>query len=146
MSLVAIALACILVVLAALHAFWGLGGIWPGTDEASCARAVVGFRGVRKMPPPASAFAVTACLAVAGLWALALGKFVALPIAGPLIAAIGLLIAFIFLGRGIAGFTPPWRRLACEQPFATLDVRYYSPLCIAIGVGLALLAAKEFAA
>ena len=52
-------------------------------------------------------------------------------------------VALVFLGRGIAGFTPAWRRLTPEQPFATLDVRYYSPLCLAIGTGFAALAIKE---
>ena len=30
-----------------------------------------------------------------------------------------------------------------EQPFATLDVRYYSPLCLAIGIGFAALTFTE---
>ena len=57
-----------------------------------------------------------------------------------------MLIALVFLGRGIAGFTPWWRRLAPEQPFARLDVRYYSPLCLLIGLGFAVLAITEFSA
>ena len=32
-------------VIAALHAYWGFGGVWPGTDAASCARTVGGFPG-----------------------------------------------------------------------------------------------------
>lgn len=146
MSMLAVILAAILVVLAALHAYWGLGGLWPGTDEVSCARAVVGFRGVKEMPPSASAFAVAACLVIAAVWALALGNLMTLPLSGTPVALVGLLIALVFLGRGIAGFAPAWRRLACEQPFASLDVRYYSPLCIAIGLGLALLSIREFSA
>ena len=59
-------------------------------------------------------------------------------------AATALLIGVVFLGRGIAGFTPWWRRLAPEQPFARLDVRYYSPLCLLIGLGFAVLAITEF--
>ncbi len=51
--------------------------------------------------------------------------------------------ALVFLGRGVAGFTPAWRRHTPEQPFATLDIRYYSPLCLAIGLGFAALAITE---
>ena len=63
--------------------------------------------------------------------------------ASPLPALAGLAVAFVFLARGIAGFTPAWRRLTPEQPFASLDVRYYSPLCLAIGSGFAALAITE---
>ena len=58
-------------------------------------------------------------------------------------ALAGLAVALVFLGRGVAGFTPAWRRHTPEQPFATLDVRYYSPLCLAIGIGFAALTIKE---
>ncbi|TIX64206.1 MAG: DUF3995 domain-containing protein, partial [Mesorhizobium sp.] len=60
------------------------------------------------------------------------------------LAATALLIALVFLARGIAGFTPWWRRLAPEQPFARLDVNYYSPLCLVVGLGFAFLAITEF--
>jgi hypothetical protein len=61
------------------------------------------------------------------------------------LAGAALFIGLVFLGRGITGFTPAWRRLAPEMPFARLDMRYYSPLCLVIGTGFAILAVQGFA-
>lgn len=135
-------LAAILLLLAALHAYWGVGGFWPGTDAISCARTVGGFSGARAMPGVAACFGVAGALGAAALVALAASG--ALPIAPMLsgIAALG--AALVFLGRGIAGFTPAWRKLTPEQPFARLDIRYYSPLCLAIGAGFVILAFNGF--
>ena len=141
----ALALAVLLVLIAALHAYWGIGGIWPGNDQASCARAVVGFRGVAVMPSPVACFAVTAMILAASLLALALGGFFATPFERRPLAGAALFVGLVFLGRGIAGFTPAWRRLAPEMPFASLDIRYYSPLCLLIGAGFTVLAVEGFA-
>jgi len=42
----------------------------------------------------------------------------------------------IFIGRGILGYLPFWRRRLCAQPFAKLDVWLYSPLCLTLGAAL----------
>jgi hypothetical protein len=137
--LLAVILTLVLTAIAALHAYWGLGGVWPGRDAADCARRTGGFRGARTMPGPAACFAVAVALAIAALIPIFLaGRF------GMLATLAGLAVALVFLGRGVAGFTPAWRRLTPEQPFATLDVRYYSPLCLIIGAGFAALAIEEF--
>ncbi|MER9894606.1 DUF3995 domain-containing protein [Mesorhizobium sp. M0119] len=144
MIILASALSSVLLLITALHVYWGIGGIWPGRDAASCARAVIGFRGVDEMPAPFASFAVAACLGLATLWPMALEGIVATPFPKAGLAATSLLIALVFLARGIAGFTPWWRRLTPEQPFARLDLRYYSPLCLLIGLGFAVLALMEF--
>lgn len=136
--------ALLLFAIAALHAYWGFGGVWPGTDAASCAKTIAGFRGVNTMPGPGASLAVTAALAVAALIALVRGGWLLPPLPGALFALGALGAALVFLGRGIAGFTPAWRRITPEQPFARLDVRYYSPLCLLIGLALLLLALKGF--
>ena len=140
MTPLALALAAVLVLIAALHAYWGIGGTWPGTDPKSCARAVVGFKGVDAMPSPAACFAVAAMIGAASLLALALGGFFASPFERMPLAGAAFFVGLVFLGRGVAGFTPPWRRLASEMPFARLDMRYYSPLCLLIGTGFVVLA------
>ncbi|BBD35489.1 hypothetical protein Amn_03690 [Aminobacter sp. Y103A] len=144
MIVLAFALAFVLYLIAAIHAYWGLGGVWPGTDQASCARAVVGARGIRTMPTPFACFAVTACLIVVTLWPLALVGVFATPFPKPGLAASALMVALVFIGRGIAGFTPAWRRLSPEMPFARLDRQYYSPLCLVIGTGFVILAFNGF--
>lgn len=140
MSVLAVATASVLFLIAALHAYWGMGGVWPGVDEQSCARAVTGFAGRTRMPGPAAAFAVAAVLALAALVALAQGGLVVTPFP-PVLPLLATLAAMtVFLGRGMAGFTPAWRRLTPELPFARLDVILYSPMCLTIGAAFAVLA------
>jgi hypothetical protein len=134
--------ASILVALAALHAYWGVGGFWPGVDAKSCARTVGGFPGATNMPGPAACFAVAAALAVAALVAAAQSGLVTLPLPSGLILVATVGAALVFLGRGIAGFTPAWRRLTPELPFARLDRQYYSPLCLFLGAAFVILASK----
>jgi hypothetical protein len=52
----------------------------------------------------------------------------------------------VFVGRGLAGYVPRWRALFCDEPFATRDKRFYSPLCIVLGLGHAVLGSADFAA
>ncbi|MBX9463314.1 MAG: DUF3995 domain-containing protein [Aquamicrobium sp.] len=139
MTLVATLVALVLALLAALHVYWGLGGVWPGTDQKSCARAIAGFKGIDRMPSPPAAFGVAAALAVAALIALALAGIVTLPLPAALIRLGGLGAALVFLGRGVVGFTPVWRRITPEMPFARNDRLYFSPLCLLIGAGFTLL-------
>ena len=139
MIMLAMVLTVVLAAIAALHVYWGFGGVWPGRDAADCASRTGGFRGARTMPGPAACFAVAAALAIAALIPILLiWQF------GMLAMLAGLAVALVFLGRGIAGFTPAWRRLTPEEPFATLDVRSYSPLCLAIGAGFVALVFREF--
>lgn len=136
---VRLVIALVLAGIAVLHVYWGMGGRWPGTDEETCARAVVGFRGIRNMPSPAAAFAVAIALLAAAWIGLALGDLVAWPLSPSLLALAGLAAAIVFLARGVAGFTPAWRKLAPELPFARNDVRYFSPLCLLLGAGFVFL-------
>jgi len=145
MTALALILAAVLTLIAALHVYWGIGGIWPGSDPRSCARAVVGFAGIEAMPSTFASFVVAAAIIAAALVALALGGLFASPFDQVPLGGAALFIGLVFLGRGIAGFTPAWRRLTPEMPFARLDMRYYSPLCLLIGAGLAFLALQGFA-
>jgi hypothetical protein len=144
-TLFAFVLAAPLVLIAALHVYWGIGGIWPGTDRKSCARAVVGFAGVETMPSAGAALAVAAMIIASALIVLALADVFASPFDQAQLAGAAFFIALAFLGRGLAGFTPAWRRLTPEMPFARLDVRYYSPLCLLLGAGFVVLALEGFA-
>jgi hypothetical protein len=146
MIALALLIAAVLTLIAALHAYWGTGGVWPGMDPKSCARAVGGFAGTETMPSAGPCFAVAAAIATAALLALAAAGVFASPFDRMQLAGAVLFVALVFVGRGIAGFTPAWRRLTPEMPFARLDVRYYSPLCLALGAGLAMLALEGFAA
>ena len=132
----AIALFVVLQTIADLHAAWGFGWRWPAHSEAQLAKTVVGKPGITRMPSLAASLVVAALLAAVSLWPLfAAGLLPALwPLWLTQLAGLGL--AAVFVGRGIAGYIPAWRSRFSEQPFASLDRRIYSPLCLAVGAGI----------
>ena len=139
MTTLAWLLALTLWTIAVIHAYWGLGGVWPAADEISLARAVVGARGVRRMPSPIACAVVAVVLLAAGAWPLMLQNVWPTPLPPWLLGWGGGVIAAILLARGIVANTAPWRRLTPELPFATLDRRIFGPLSIALGLGFVAL-------
>ena len=117
----------VLIPLAVLHVLWGIGFWFPIKDETRLVRAVAGFAGATEMPGavPCALVAVALFMAVSCLW---------WP-PGPLRFLALAVIGVVFLVRGVAAFTPFWRKLTPVEPFATLDRTYYGPLCLAIGLG-----------
>jgi hypothetical protein len=130
MTLLITLMSLILGAVALIHALWGFG-IWvPIRDEAALTRAVVGARGVTRMPGPIPCFlvALALCIVIMALWT-----------SGWLISRVILWLALIiFLGRGLLAYTKPWRRATPEEPFATHDRRIYGPLCLALAAGTTL--------
>ena len=135
-----LSLTLILALLAAAHAWWALGRIWPAQSEAGLARAVIGEGRVR-MPPPWQCAAVAAALALVAAWPWAI---LAWP-ASPLILIGSIVIGAIFFIRGSAGYSPRWRGRFGAEPFRTRDFYIYSPLCLAIGVAFIKLLTREMA-
>ncbi len=130
-------LTVMVLVIAGLHACWGLGGLWPEKSEAELALAVIGD-GRRRMPPPWQCFAVAAVLLVVAAWPWAI---VARP--GDHLVVVGsIVIAAVFFVRGLAGYSPRWRTRFSAEPFATRDRRVYAPVSLTIGVGFASLLAQ----
>lgn len=140
MTLIASLLTFVLGIAAMTHFHWASGGHWPAGNEKQLARAAVGLRDIDRMPPRASSAAVGVGLTVAALLPQML---VGGTLSGllPDVAVRGLtwLVVAVFALRGIAGYTPPWRARFCAEPFASLDRRYYSPLCLAAAAGFLLL-------
>lgn len=134
-------IASVLVVIAGWHLIWAFGSHWPAKTEAALAKAVVGTRGVTKMPRKIASAGVAVLLLIAALWALMLRdlgpfstpKFIDLFMGGG--------IAAVFTIRGIAGFMPAMERYTPEQPFLYLNRRFYSPLCLLLGMGFFVLVA-----
>lgn len=121
-----------LIVIAAIHLMWALGIWWPIKDETALARAVVGTKGIEKMPGAVPCALVVVALLFAAAWP----WFAASPL-----KTLGLFgIAFVFQLRAILAYSPLMKRLAPEQPFRRLDEAYYGPLCIFFGVVFMLLA------
>ena len=138
-AFLAAAIALTLAALSGLHAAWGFGSTWPEKDGKALARRVAGFRGVDRMPRPAACFFVAAGLAFAALVALTAARL--LPTSYPhwLVLTALSAVAAVFTLRGLLAFTPQWRERTPEEPFATLDRRFYGPLCLVVGGGLTLI-------
>ncbi len=129
-------LVAVLTALSALHAYWGLGGVWPGTDPASLAETVVGTRGGR-MPGLIPCLVVSACLTAVAVfvgWRAGIVPDLKLPL-WLWTAGYGGALA-VFAARGIAGFVPSLVRYSEGTPFHRLNTVLYSPLCIAIAAGM----------
>ena len=132
--IIAVLTTCILSLLGGIHFLWGLGVWFPIRDEAQLTRTVVGAPGVYRMPGPIPCFLVTVGL---GLMALTLW----LPPSW-LVKLVMWLGAIAFLARGALTYTKFWRRVATEEPFATLDKRYYGPLCLFLGAAVIFVCLK----
>lgn len=138
--LLAVVLFAAVFALSFVHFQWSRGSHWPEESEAALARAVIGD-GRRRMPSRFACLAVSLVLALVALWPLGvLDRATELPI-----RQVSMVIAGTFVARGIAGYTPRWRAYFHDQPFTTRDRRYYSPLCLLIGLGYAAYASGELA-
>jgi hypothetical protein len=124
-----------LLAVAIAHFIWSLGGSWPIRNKDLLAKAVIGRPGVTRVPRLAS-LVIAILVLLAGIVALALADKTG---GGVLLTAAGALLAMIFLARGAIGYTAGWRAAFPEEPFATLDRRNYSPLCLVLGTGFLLL-------
>jgi len=122
-----------LAALAALHAAWALGWRWPGGSDREWVETVGGPGA--ELPSPAEIWAVAAALAFSASFVGAAAR----PEAGRL-ARIGAgAVAGVLLIRGLVG---PVTDLAggLDDRFERLDLLLYSPLCLALGSGAALVA------
>ena len=129
-----------LLAVAILHFMWACGSTFPAADEKTLAVTVAGFRGVQKMPPRLASLIVSAALLFCVL--LPLGLVFQNIAGGWLLKLLAGFIGAVFVLRGVMGFTPWWRSLTPEQPFARLDRKYYSPFCLFVGISLFVLTAR----
>lgn len=130
-----------LLMIAIAHFAWSLGNTWPIRSEELLVQTVVGTPGTTRMPNRLLIFVMAVLVLAAGVIALALADEAS---GGLPLTLIGALLAVIFLGRGVLGYTPSWRARHPVEPFATLDRRNYSPLCFWIGAGFLILVLMRF--
>ena len=138
MSTIAAVEAGLLAAIAVLHAAWGLGVRWLRHDDAALTALVVGSLRER-MPPPLHCFLAAGAIFAAAVVVAAVGGVVRLPLRWGLVMLLGLGVTAVFAGRGVAGYLPAWRARHPRLPFATLDRRIYSPLCLGIALSCAVL-------
>lgn len=133
MTFLAILLSGFSVALAILHLSWAFE-IWvPYRTEAPLVRAVVGFDTATRMPGPIPCVLIAVGLVLAAIapwWAAG----------GWMATAIASVAAATFLVRGFLPYLPIWRRIAKEEPFASLDRKVYGPLGLALGIGFLVVA------
>jgi Protein of unknown function (DUF3995) len=115
-----------------IHLLWACGSNFPATDEKTLARTVAGFHAIEKMPPKPASALVAAAMCLFSLWPLIISGYLPQIFPSWISISIGVFLALVFGARGVIGFTKFWRKITPEQPFATLDRKYYSPFCLLI--------------
>ncbi|MEX3010933.1 DUF3995 domain-containing protein [Hoeflea sp. TYP-13] len=133
--LVSVTVATVLFAVSLLHFLWATGSPWPCADQQSLLRSVVGHPDLERFPSPLLTVLAATAIGFAGLFALWAGGIFSLPLPDWIRTAGIYVLIGIFLLRGLSTYTPKRIWTAPIEPFATLDRRYFAPLCIALGCG-----------
>lgn len=127
----------VLAATAAIHVYWALGGLWPADDTPALVRTVIGVERDR-MPPAGLTLLVGTLIFLAGCFAFVRGVLdrdslvlIRIPLAG---------LAMVFLLRGAVTYLPGGPFAQAAQPFAHLNMVYFSPLILMLGAAFAWLA------
>jgi hypothetical protein len=126
----AILAAIVLALLAALHAYWGSGGFWPGRDSESLARIVVGSPPGTPAPGPGPCWAVAVVLLGAMAVVLGAAGLLPLPVPAGWVRGATLFGAAVLLLRGLLGWGASLARRKTGTPYFRLNILLYSPLCL----------------
>jgi len=119
--------------IAGVHVYWAFGGVWPAKERALLPRVVAASNDTR-MPPVPITLIVAALIFVAGLLPLMWTGVLPLLLPGALVALALWGLVAVFLGRGLVTYTPIGKSVFAVEPFNGLNRKYYSPLCIVLGV------------
>ena len=122
-----------LAAIAAIHAAWALGWRWPGGTDEALGERVVGAGA--ELPAEPIVWAVAALIGAAATVVAAVG-------AGRrerFLRAATWTVAGVLIARG-AFFIPIDLIGGLDSTFAQLDLAVYSPLCLALGLGAAIVA------
>lgn len=129
------ALILLFLLLAALHLYWGVGGRWPGHDEDSLRLMVSGVKRGRMYGFAACAAVALALAAAAAVVFARHSALMVSPFAWVVVTGYVVLI-LVFGLRGLAPYLTPVFEYARGTPFFDLNRLYYSPLCLAVALGL----------
>jgi hypothetical protein len=119
----------------ALHFYWGVGGRWPGHDDASLISIVAGAQSGR-MYGFAACAAVAIALSAAAAIVAARHSAIMTTSFGWIVTAGYVVLILVFALRGLAAYVTPIFEYARGAPFFELNRLYYAPLCLAIAAGL----------
>jgi len=128
-----------LAALALVHFVWAANRPWPARETGGLGSFVfpetAGKQFKSGLPPRSATLAVA--LALLGMAAIALSSTAGSSWRWP-----ARVMAATFLGRGIFGFLyRPWSPRLSQQPFATYNRAFYSPICLLLG---AILTVESF--
>jgi hypothetical protein len=135
-----VVLSLTLLAIAGLHLYWGLGVFWRGYDHDSLVGMVVGLGPGNPLPPLWACLIVVACLMVPVVAAtmITLNLVSARPRFLAWIPSTALwAYVVVFFGRGLATYS--WVLDNTNgTAFYGLNRTFYAPLCLALGIGLAI--------
>lgn len=120
----------ILFVVALVHMGWAFGMKWPAKDERTLIKTVIGHPDIKKMPSRYLTLNVALAIAFAGLLALIGAQVIATPFPFWATDSALVILALIFTARGVSSYVTDGPLGQRVEPFATLDRRYYAPLCL----------------
>lgn len=127
-----------LTLIAAIHLYWALGGLWPAQTVESLIYTVIGDPRFERMPPAWMTISVAIAILIAAWIALERSEIVRFLPRWMVILGCWVLIV-VFALRGLSAFlvaagvrtvSPP-----LTEPFATNDLWLYGPLCMLIALG-----------
>lgn len=127
---------------AGMHAYWALGGTWPGVDRVDLAHKVAGSQ---TFPSDAATWTIAGLLASAAALTVA-GRGEMTESTADKVVTAGLGSAAIVLGiRAIAGPAVSGSMLLAGKrgPYLTRDLVIYSPLCAVLGIAVGALAIRR---
>lgn len=130
MTILVFILVTVLGVVALVHALWGIGVWFPIRDEERLVKCVVGAAGATRMPGPIPCALVSAALIVVIFALLAEPNWVS--------RSVLWFSALAFVARGVLAWVPMWRRMTPQEPFTILDMTVYGPVCLGLGIGIAV--------
>ena len=135
MELISYAIFSILLAVSIVHIGWAFGMVWPAKTRADLVATVAGAPKGSPMPPAWLTLVVAIAifgLGLMALWGAGVVSFVALDGYKGLVL---LSIVAIFGLRGALTYMPFGPLQASVEPFRTLDLRYFAPLCLLLAAG-----------
>jgi len=138
-KILALLLFIVLALIAAIHAYWAFGGLWPAETEQVLVNTVIGAADMAGMPSTGSTLVVAGLIFLTGVIGLAAGDVVS-PAPRWLMRLLAAGAGLVFLARGVAGYFFEAVAWTPVEPFATLNRVFYSPLCLAVAIAFFILA------
>ena len=135
MELISWIIFLVLGLIALVHFGWAFGMAWPAKQRELLVETVVGLP--RGAPMPSAALTVIVAIAIMVLGVIALwgAGVISVPVNTNGKSWVLLGAAAIFGLRGTASYLPFGPLQASVDPFRTLDLRYFAPLCLLLASG-----------